>query len=90
MPKNIFAYTAPGADYPEFLSINREDDGRVTVTVRGPSQRVETTEGNWQISMSPTITMTLPEAELNKLMDAIECQRLSLPEIAEARDKASY
>lgn len=34
MSKNIFAYTAPGSDYPEFLSIN-ETDGKVSISARG-------------------------------------------------------
>jgi len=82
MTKNLFAYTAPGTDFPEFLSINRQADGRITVTVRGPSRHVEGEHG-W-------VTMTLPEHELSKLGDAIECSRLTLPEIAEVRDKSSY
>jgi hypothetical protein len=31
--RNIFAYTAPGADFPEYLSINRRDD-EIVMTVR--------------------------------------------------------
>ena len=37
MSDNIFAYTAPGADMPPYLSINREKNGNVGVTVRGVS-----------------------------------------------------
>ncbi len=32
---NIFAYTAPGSEYPGYVSINRTKDGDVSVTVRG-------------------------------------------------------
>lgn len=34
MTDNLFAYTAPGSSYPGFVSINREQNGDVTVTVR--------------------------------------------------------
>lgn len=35
MSKNVFAYTAPGALYPEYVSIN-ETDGKLQLTVRSP------------------------------------------------------
>jgi len=41
--ENIAAYTAPGTTYPEYVSVNKEEDGRVSVTVRGPA--VETDGG---------------------------------------------
>ena len=34
MPDNIFAYTAPGSGYPGYVSINRDADGNIAVTVR--------------------------------------------------------
>lgn len=34
MRRNLFAYTVPGSNYPEYISINKEDDGLVSVTVR--------------------------------------------------------
>jgi len=37
VPKNIFAYTAPGAIYPEFVSVN-DIDGQIEITVRSPGQ----------------------------------------------------
>lgn len=33
--RNIFAYTAPGADFPEYISIN-DRNGMVEITVRSP------------------------------------------------------
>lgn len=33
---NLFAYTAPGGDYPGYVSINSDDAGNVSVTVREP------------------------------------------------------
>lgn len=32
--RNIFSYTAPGSDFPDYLSINRRDE-QIVVTVRG-------------------------------------------------------
>jgi hypothetical protein len=32
--ENVFAYTAPSGDYPGYISVNRDDVGNVTVTVR--------------------------------------------------------
>lgn len=34
VPDNLFAYTEPGHDYPAFVSINRDADGRHRITVR--------------------------------------------------------
>ena len=34
MRTNIYAYTEAHNPYPAFVSVNREDDGRVTMTVR--------------------------------------------------------
>jgi len=34
MKKNVFAYTAPGASYPGYVSINRTEGGDYEVTVR--------------------------------------------------------
>ena len=41
MPKNVHAYTAPGASYPEYISVNETDDPNLfTITVRSaPTKR---------------------------------------------------
>jgi hypothetical protein len=36
MRTNLAAYTAPGCKYPEFISINKEENGNISVTVRSP------------------------------------------------------
>jgi hypothetical protein len=36
--ENLFAYTTPGSFYPSFLSINREENGNVSVTVRSEAK----------------------------------------------------
>jgi hypothetical protein len=39
MKTNMFAYTAPGADYPEYISVNRrQGDGMIEITVRSPKK----------------------------------------------------
>lgn len=40
---NIFAYTAPGASYPEYVSVNtvQDDADKLTVTVRSAPKREE-------------------------------------------------
>lgn len=36
MRVNLFAYTELGSNYPGYISINRGEDGSVSVTVRAP------------------------------------------------------
>jgi hypothetical protein len=38
MSSNIFAYTAPGGNYPEYISVNTDDEKNVMFTVRGPAK----------------------------------------------------
>lgn len=59
--RNIFAYTAPGSDFPDYLSINRKDE-RVVVTVRGGRG-------------GDLAEMTLPQEELDKLIYALRGAR---------------
>jgi hypothetical protein len=35
---NIYAYTAPSSNYPPYISINRTDNGGVSITVRSPAK----------------------------------------------------
>lgn len=35
---NMFAYTAPGGTYPEYISVNIDDEQRVTVIVRSAAK----------------------------------------------------
>ncbi len=58
MPKNVFAYTAPGSDYPEYISVNETNDTNLfTITVRSP-RNDDGTEG-----ASATITLTMPQMD---------------------------
>lgn len=73
MPKRlcVFAWTAPNPDYPEYVSINREDDGRLTITVRGPKRKPgEDNDAPFDMP-GHTTCMTLPEDEVDALAAAI-------------------
>ena len=62
MTDNLFAYTAPGTDYPGYVSINRTPEGDVAVTVReAPTVREN------QFSEGMTVTFTVPADEWAKL-----------------------
>lgn len=54
---NIFAYTAPGSSYPEFLSVNWQD-GNIVVTVRSSAS------GDGEGAQA---TMTLPRNAAKEL-----------------------
>jgi len=60
--RNISAYTAPGADFPEYLSINR-CGGEIVVTVRTKDGAV------------PPAEMTLPADQLDELIGALRRAR---------------
>lgn len=62
---NVFAYTAPGAHYPPYLSINREEDGRLTITVRGIHR----------LTIDHQV-IELPLAEFRKMIDACRDEEL--------------
>lgn len=36
--RNVFAHTAPGSHYPEFVSVNEHVDGTISVIVRSPRE----------------------------------------------------
>lgn len=66
--RNIFAYTPPDSNYPPYISINREADGSVTVTVRDGSA---TAYGVVPYKVAgPTATITVPAPQLQKLVAA--------------------
>ena len=61
-PRNIFAWTAPGANYPAFVSIN-DRDGKITLDARGPVEADGKCGQTIQIQLSP-----LNLAELGKAL----------------------
>ena len=58
MQRNIYAYTAPGADLPDYVSINAQSSGDVVVTVRHGS----------------TTSVTLSDDEFRRMTDAVEIE----------------
>lgn len=58
--KNIAAFTEFSYDFPAYISINREPDGRITVTAREQGD-----SGNKQV------TLDIPERDLIKLAYSI-------------------
>jgi hypothetical protein len=63
MLKNIFAYTAPTGIYPQYLSVNEDPKGDISVIVRSPA----TTLGGEGHSASVSIT----RAQATELKDAL-------------------
>lgn len=61
----IFAYTAPGSDFPEFISINRKDD-RIEITVRS--------QGAGGNQIGPIV---LPQDKLDELIHALRGARIN-------------
>jgi hypothetical protein len=66
--RNVFAYTAEGALYPEYISVDRREDGNITVTVRGPKVRQV---GDKYFVPGQTVAMTLPPEWLRDLTKAL-------------------
>jgi hypothetical protein len=65
---SVFAYTAPGSEYPEYLSVNL-NEGAVEITVRGPKQPASRPV-QW-VSSGASATMTLPRNEIEELHAAL-------------------
>ena len=59
----IFAYTAPGSDFPDYISINRRDE-RIVISVRG-------CRGHHNAEM------VLPQEELDNLIYALRGARIN-------------
>lgn len=63
----IFAWTDPRVDglYPPYISINREEDGRITVHVRGPRREPKTEDNPNPFALAGReATITLPDEVL--------------------------
>lgn len=63
---NIFAYTAPGGSYPEYLSFNEQGDGMITVSMRGPAQPANAERP--YIDAGHSAEMKLPREQLPQLI----------------------
>lgn len=71
--RSLFAYTPPGDEYPEYLSINESDDGEIEITVRAPKKPAE---GARPYALpGDTAVMRLPREELAALITALWDER---------------
>lgn len=72
--QNVFAYTENIPTYPEYLSINRQEDGRLTISVRGPliKNGIANDKGETFDTSGVTAEMTLPQDQVNKLIDMLQ------------------
>lgn len=67
MVKNIAAYTAPGCNFPEFISINNHEKG-VSIIFRGPVKA----EMNGWVKPGETIEIIMTDGDFAKLLtDAV-------------------
>lgn len=73
MYKNIYAYTASGASYPEFVSINEQTDGSVTVSVRAPATFDVMQSDDPPLAVcGNTVEVRLSPTEFRRMADAVE------------------
>jgi hypothetical protein len=69
MRKNIFAHTDPG-NYPQYVSINREENGDISLTVRSAAWGDGTCGDTAAAVLSPDVLLKLARA----LLCALETQ----------------
>ena len=64
---NIYAYTPNTNPYPEYVSLNRKDDGTITLTVREPAKPGQYSDKD----CGATVAVPIPRAELLRLFEAL-------------------
>ena len=69
MHRNIFAYTSLDLTYPEYVSVNEQDDGSITIDVRGPVKQPDAEHP--YVQCGDTVRMTLPREQLAVLVGDI-------------------
>ena len=62
MRENIFAYTEPGCDYPQFISVNREESGEISITVRSAKWGDGTCGDTAAVVLSPELLSKLKQS----------------------------
>ena len=60
---NLFAYTSFDPYYPEYISVNREDNGKVSITVRGKVKE--------NGSCGETVSIELDESQVSELRSGL-------------------
>jgi hypothetical protein len=68
--KNLFAYTAPGSNFPAFVSLNQREDRDLVLTVRAGAKLDGLVPGH-------TVDVSLPSEEVAKLIEGL----LALPPV---------
>lgn len=63
MGRNLFAYTAPGTNYPNYMALNRNEDGSLVLDARGPA----TADGK----CGATIQVPVPREEAKRFIHAL-------------------
>lgn len=72
MRENIFAYTPPGADMPPYISINHEENGNVSVTVRSSKDLgsatgyIELSKEEWRNLLREATTHTAQQVRVER------------------------
>lgn len=87
-PQNVFAYTANTPSYPEYVSVNRTHDGRLTISVRSPliKDGLANDKGETFDTAGVTAEMTLPHDQLSHLIDGLKAYYRVYGEPAAALD----
>ena len=62
MRENVFAYTDLGCNHPQYLSVNREDSGEISITVRAAAWGDGTCGNTATVVLSPEVTHKLAHA----------------------------
>lgn len=65
--KNLYAYTKNSHPYPEFVSLNRQADGRITLSVREPAKPGAYSEQD----CGSTVEVEIPRGELLRLFEGL-------------------
>lgn len=68
--QNIYAYTANANPYPEFVSLNKQSDGTITLMVREPAKPGPYSDKD----CGADVTVKLSRDELLKLYEALKAE----------------
>lgn len=85
--KNIFAHTEPGNDYPAYISINRQEGGSFSVTVReegGGGRRVASIELTADLAEGMASAMLCSAQPSSEVVELIEPMLMSFGQAVEA------
>ena len=76
--KCFHAYTAPGASFPEFINVSRDDAGQIVVTVRSaPTFDVMQSDDPPLVACGPTAAIKLTRRQTDELITGLQKSLLS-------------